>query len=189
MHGLLEVVLGGGVLFGRMQTNIEAELVELEQQRLELAVGLDGGDGTREGAVADGIVGHPVGIVVEHALGHGDAIIHEASRGFLRFRDLLASKEHCSVGAKVGPVGMLGKDDARFVTQWDGHHPWQFMEVATYGKRKEMAPFHPFADMTAGTVLKDILQGVIQGIMDHGMVTPIVKVEIGCPVFGIQLGR
>ena len=50
-------------------------------------MGLDGAVQSFEGTVANGIVGHLVGVVVEDAFGDGNAVVNEASRGVFGLGD------------------------------------------------------------------------------------------------------
>ena len=175
-------------MFRGVQADVEANSMQLFQQLLKLAVGLDGGMKTWEGAITDLVVGDMVGVVVEDAFGHRDAKIYEASRGVFCFGDVLVSEEDGAMGSDIGPIGVFGEDDACSVSVGDGHDAWEVLNVFPDVKMNEVFPTIFVMDCLAGAVLEIVFQRVAERVMDHGMVPPIVKVEIGDSVDGVELG-
>ena len=186
-QSFLHIRVGGGVLLWGVKADLESQAVQLLEQLLKILVGFDGGVKSGEHAVAGFPVGDAIGVVVKHAFGHGDAIIHETSDGVFRSGDVFVAEAYRPMGADVGPVGVLGEDDARLIAVGNGHDSRKSFRIHSLVQGKRGVQNVSSLYLPIGDVLKEIFQGVVQRIVDHRVVSPVVQVKVNGPVFGFKL--
>ena len=69
-------------------------------------------------------VGDLVGVVVENAFRDWNVEVNESAHGFIGLCDIFGSEKHSAVCAEVGPIGVLGEDEDRFIAVPNGHDAW-----------------------------------------------------------------